>query len=119
MTREEAIDIRQRSLNRQPVSMAELDEAMKVIKSPEPGIRERRWNNPWDLPPQQCNTLDSVIAHFGEKGAAAAMGVSHRTVSEYLRRAREKMQARTRLHAVLMWDRHMQQCINAQMNAPA
>jgi FixJ family two-component response regulator len=119
MTREEAIDIRSRSVKGELIPLQVLDEAMRVIAAPEPGIRERRWNNPWDLPPQQCNALDSVIATACEKRAAAAMGLSPKTVSVYLCRAREKMQARTRLHALLMWDRHMQQCIKQEMNAPA
>jgi FixJ family two-component response regulator len=119
MTREEAIDIRSRSVKGELIPLHILDEAMRVIAAPEEGIRERRWNNPWDLPPQQCNALDSVIATACEKRAAAVMGLSPKTVSVYLCRAREKMQARTRLHALLMWDRHMQQCIKQEMNAPA
>jgi FixJ family two-component response regulator len=119
MTREEAIDIRSRSVKGELIPLQVLDEAMRVIAAPEPGIRERRWGNPWDLPPRQCEALDSVIANFCEKRAAVAMGVSPKTVSEYLCRARDRMQARSRLHAVLMWDRHMQECIKQEMHAPA
>jgi FixJ family two-component response regulator len=118
MTREEAIDIRQRSL-KELIPLQMLDEAMRVISAPEEVVKVRRWNNPWDLPPQQCNALDSVISTACEKRAAAAMGLSPKTVSVYLCRARDKMQARTRLHALLMWDRHMQQCIKEQMDVPA
>jgi DNA-binding NarL/FixJ family response regulator len=108
MTREEAIDIRSRSLCGEKVDIAELTEAMRVIaqpdrkpaKRPPPAIR-----NPWDLSTGMCQAL-STLCRTGETVAAAQeLGVNRATVDVQVSRAMDRMGTGTRLKTLLEWDR--------------
>jgi hypothetical protein len=104
MTREEAIDIRSRSLNRQPVSMAELDEAMRVIKSEATHTAPA---NKWGLPVGMCATLSAMVRTGDAGEAARELGVGRPAVSMALTRAVERMGVRNRMLALFEWDRAM------------
>lgn len=62
-------------------------------------------NNPWGLPRREAEVM-SGLTEFGlSKSVALDLGISHKTVSTYLKRSKDRMSARTIMHAVLMWDR--------------
>jgi hypothetical protein len=104
MTREEAIDIRQRSLNRQPVSMAELDEAMRIIRSAAPPTGD----DPWGLTPGMRKTLTAVVRTGSMSQAAIDLGVGHPAVSMQISRAVERMKVGNRMLALFEWVRFLQ-----------
>jgi DNA-binding NarL/FixJ family response regulator len=112
MTREEAIDIRQRSLNRQPVSMAELDEAMKIIAQPE-RIQVRRKapagvdliENPWNLSNGMCTVLLALCRTGDTKQAAKELGVTRATFDVQVSRAKDRMGIENRTLLLLAFDR--------------
>jgi DNA-binding NarL/FixJ family response regulator len=112
MTREEAIDIRQRSLNRQPVSMAELAEAMRIISAPE-RIQVRRKvpvgvdliENPWNLSNGMCTVLLALIRTGDTKQAAKELGVTRATFDVQVSRAKDRMGIENRTLLLLAFDR--------------
>jgi DNA-directed RNA polymerase specialized sigma24 family protein len=61
--------------------------------------------NPWNLTPREAAVLDAYIEEGSAKAAALRLERDFRTVSTLMNRARLRMQARTRIHCVLMWDR--------------
>jgi DNA-binding NarL/FixJ family response regulator len=112
MTREEAIDIRSRSLNRQPVSMAELDEAMRIIAQPE-RIQVRRKipagvepiENPWNLSNGMCTVLSALVRTGDTKQAAKELGVTRATFDVQVSRAKDRMGIENRTLLLLAFDR--------------
>jgi DNA-binding NarL/FixJ family response regulator len=112
MTREEAIDIRQRSLNRQPVSMAELAEAMRIIAQPE-RIQVRRKApagvdlivNPWNLSNGMCTVLLALCRTGDTKQAAKELGVTRATFDVQVSRAKDRMGIENRTLLLLAFDR--------------
>jgi DNA-binding CsgD family transcriptional regulator len=62
-------------------------------------------SNPWKLTPREVETLDKIIALGAEKGAAYELGISPKTVHTLFDRARKRIGSRTRLLAVLEFDR--------------
>jgi DNA-binding NarL/FixJ family response regulator len=112
MTREEAIDIRQRSLNRQPVSMAELDEAMRVISRPERSMVRRKTppgvdliENPWNLSNGMCTVLLALCRTGDTKQAAKELGVTRATFDVQVSRAKDRMGIENRTLLLLAFDR--------------
>lgn len=61
--------------------------------------------NPWKLTPGQCEALAAVVNAGCDKLAAAELGLSIKTVSMHILRAKARMGFRTRLHCLLAWDR--------------
>jgi DNA-binding CsgD family transcriptional regulator len=61
--------------------------------------------NPWNLSPRQVQTLQMAAAGLTSKEIGRELGLSHKTVDVHFDRLMETMQARNRLHAVLLWDR--------------
>lgn len=59
------------------------------------------------LTPREFEVLQTMatIAHGGAKETARVLGTSERTVEIHAANAMRKLGARTRLEAVLMWDR--------------
>jgi DNA-binding NarL/FixJ family response regulator len=107
MTREEAIDIRQRSLNGERVDINQLDEAMRVIATPE-GRRELpagATTNPWRLSLGMCEVLNTVIRTGDYHEAARELDIAPSGISMQLSRAAERMNAPNRIRALIEWDR--------------
>jgi DNA-binding NarL/FixJ family response regulator len=112
MTREEAIDIRQRSLNRQPVSIAELDEAMRIIAQPERIMVRRKTptgvdliENPWNLSNGMCTVLLALCRTGDTKQAAKELGVTRATFDVQVSRAKDRMGIENRTLLLLAFDR--------------
>jgi FixJ family two-component response regulator len=61
--------------------------------------------NPWGLTPRESEVMSLLVTTGMEKIVAADLGISVKTVAELMRRAKGKMKAKTRLLAVLEWDR--------------
>jgi hypothetical protein len=109
MNRDEAIDIRTRSLCGQQVDINQLEEAMRIIATPE-GRRELPigvTTNPWRLTPGMCETLSVMVRTCDEQEAAQELGVRRPAVSMAISRAAERMKAPNRLAAMLEWDRFL------------
>jgi DNA-binding NarL/FixJ family response regulator len=109
MTRDEAIDIRTRSLCGKPVDINELEEAMRIIATPE-GRRELPvgvTTNPWLLTPGMCETLTVMVRTCDEQEAAEQLGVRRPAVSMAISRAAQRMKAPNRLATLLAWDRFL------------
>lgn len=62
--------------------------------------------NQWGLTPMRCEVLRRVALGESAKEIGAALGRSHKTVEVHFERIKQKMGARSLLHAALMWDRH-------------
>jgi DNA-binding NarL/FixJ family response regulator len=62
-------------------------------------------NNPWELSAGQCRVLEAITENVCDKAAAQVLGISPKTVSVQVTRARLKMNARNRLDAILLFDR--------------
>lgn len=62
-------------------------------------------DNPWKLTPGQCQALAAVVEAGCDKLAAAALGLSAKTISVQILRAKARMGLRTRLQCFLVWDR--------------
>lgn len=63
-------------------------------------------DNPWNLTPRQCDTLDALIETGCDKRAADMLGVSVKRVSQHLINARARMRGLNRMQAILEWDRY-------------
>lgn len=61
--------------------------------------------NPWKLTQKEQTILDAVIVYDGQTVAAQKLGLSKYHVNAVLGRARERMNARSNLAALLLWDR--------------
>jgi DNA-binding NarL/FixJ family response regulator len=60
----------------------------------------------WALTPREREVMTAICECFGSsKVAAHKLGVSSKTVDNLAHYARNKMGARNRIEAVLMWDR--------------
>jgi DNA-binding NarL/FixJ family response regulator len=112
MTREEAIDIRSRSLNRQPVSMAELAEAMRIIAQPDRTPVRRKIpegvepiENPWNLSNGMCTVLSALVRTGDTKQAAKELGVTRATFDVQVSRAKDRMGIDNRMRLLIEWDR--------------
>ena len=64
-----------------------------------------KWDNPWDLPPQEQRVLDHVTCGLENEKIAEIMGLSVKTVEVYRSRAVERMKAGSSLRAAVLWDR--------------
>jgi DNA-binding NarL/FixJ family response regulator len=62
--------------------------------------------DPWGLSTQQAAALAAYIETGCHKRTADRLGICKQTLSVHLSRAREKMQARTVLMALVQWDRY-------------
>lgn len=63
-------------------------------------------SDPWNLTPQQIAALTAVAKVGCDKCAAESMGLSSKTVSQHVMAAKRRMHVKTRLLAVLEWDRY-------------
>lgn len=63
--------------------------------------------NPWNLSPRECEVMRLICAGKSLKQAGREMGIDQRTVQCHLTRARKKMGEKTRVGAVLAWDRNL------------
>ena len=63
--------------------------------------------NPWGLSPAQCKILQLMCEGYQPMEVALRTALSVKTVSTHLLRVREKMDARSGLHAAILWDRAM------------
>lgn len=61
--------------------------------------------NPWKLSPRECDLMGELADSGLRKIAADNMGVCDKTYDTLLRRAKAKMEARSTIEAVLVWDR--------------
>lgn len=62
--------------------------------------------NPWQLTPREEEVIRTVCASDGLlKAVAIDLGISIKTVDTLLGRAKNRMGARTRFAAILLWDR--------------
>lgn len=61
--------------------------------------------NPWNMTAREVQVLEMLVRTGSSKVVAAELEISPKTVSELFRRAMERMNARTRLLAVLKFDR--------------
>lgn len=66
-------------------------------------------DNPWGLTPTQCEVMRRVVDGEKAKEIGDALCRSHKTVEVHFERAKEKMGARSILHAAVMWARHFPQ----------
>jgi DNA-binding NarL/FixJ family response regulator len=112
MTRNEAIDIRQRSLCGEHVSMTELDAAMKVIATPERQLVRRKTPtgvdlivNPWNLSNGMCTVLLALCRTGDTKQAAKELGVTRATFDVQVSRAKDRMGIENRTLLLLAFDR--------------
>jgi len=62
-------------------------------------------NNQWDISQAEAAALDALILMGSEQLAADALGVSVKTVSAQVSRAKVRMGMKTRLLALIAWDR--------------
>jgi predicted DNA-binding protein (UPF0251 family) len=116
MTREEAIDIRSRSLTGERVDINQLDEAMRIIATREPARHELPagvTTNQWGLSIGMCETLTVVVSKGSEREAAIQLGVDPRAVKRQIQRAQERMGTVSNLDTLLAWDRFIRgaQCV--------
>jgi hypothetical protein len=108
MTREEAIDIRSRSLcGDKSVSIGELDEAMKIITAPDTrrGLPPGATTNPWNLSLGMCEVLNTVIRTGDYHEAARELDIAPSGVSMQMSRAAAKMNEPNRIRALIAFDR--------------
>ena len=63
--------------------------------------------NTWNLTPRESEVLEAMAdaGNGNAKVIAQKLGCSDRTIEIHVHSAMKKMQAATRLHAVLLWDR--------------
>lgn len=61
------------------------------------------------LTPTMCEALEAVVEQYSDKHAASVLGVSAKAVTNTICRAKKRLGATTRLHALLMWDRWARQ----------
>lgn len=62
-------------------------------------------SNPWGLPPREAQVMTGMAELGAEKVVADRLGISRKTVMELVYRAKKRIGARTRLLAVIEWDR--------------
>jgi DNA-binding CsgD family transcriptional regulator len=62
-------------------------------------------NNPWNLTPREAQIMNRLTEIGLEKIVAMELGISHKTVQELVNRAKRRIGARTRVTAILEWDR--------------
>lgn len=67
---------------------------------------KRQHGNPWNITPAMQKVLDAIIAVGSPKGAAYELNISIRTLDCLFGEAKKRMGLRTRLHALLEWDRY-------------
>ena len=66
--------------------------------------------NPWNMPRREQEVLAGMVSTGGcQKIVASVLGISVKTVDTYLSRARIRMEVRTRIEALLRWDRWVNQ----------
>lgn len=62
-------------------------------------------SNPWNLPPREAQVMTQMADKGSEKVVADELGISRHTVNEYMTRAKKRIGARSRLLALIEWDR--------------
>jgi DNA-binding NarL/FixJ family response regulator len=62
-------------------------------------------SNPWNLPPREAQVMSLLTTVGLEKIVAVELGISRKTVCELVGRSKRRIGARTRLLAVLEFDR--------------
>lgn len=68
----------------------------------------KKYDNPWNLTPQEAATMDAICTHDSHKAAAKALGLSTKTVEAHAQRAGENMGfPGSRLRKYIEWDRWM------------
>jgi hypothetical protein len=106
MTREEAIDIRQRSLTGERVDINQLDEAMKIITAPEKSFElPAGFINPWNLTLGMCEVMNTVIRTGDYLEAARELDIAPSGVSGQISRAAKRMNEPNRIRALIAFDR--------------
>ena len=65
----------------------------------------KKYDNPWNLTPGQVEVMDAICTHGCQKLAAAALGLSVKTVQAHADKAGQRIGARTMLAKYLAWDR--------------
>lgn len=68
-------------------------------------MSEKTTYNPWGLAPREAEAMSLLAETGSSKTAADRMNLSFKTVDALAERARSRMEARTRLQAVVLWDR--------------
>lgn len=71
--------------------------------------------NKWELTVRQEEILSLMAEHaLTSKEVAHRLGLSFKTVDVHVDRAIDRMQARSRTHALLMWDRARREAEDAE-----
>src|SRR5699024_1010225 len=70
------------------------------------------------LSPRQREVMELVSRGVRNPDIAAALGVSEKTVKNHINRAFRLLEARTRVEAVLMWQRHQRHGVSRPEPAP-
>jgi len=69
----------------------------------------KKYDNPWNLTPQESATMDAICTHDSHKAAARALGLSIKTVEAHAQEAGVRMgMGGSRLRKYIEWDRWMQ-----------
>jgi DNA-binding NarL/FixJ family response regulator len=112
MTREEAIDIRSRSLTGERVDVNQLGEAMRIIAQPDRTPVRRKApagvdliENPWNLSNGMCTVLLALCRTGDTKQAAKELGVTRATFDVQVSRAKDRMGIENRTLLLLAFDR--------------
>lgn len=66
-------------------------------------MTDSKKQNPWHLTPRQCACLRAMRLYRTYKAAARALGLSPKTVDNYLDAARKRMGAANRKEALEIW----------------
>jgi DNA-binding CsgD family transcriptional regulator len=113
MTREEAIALRARQLQGEPVSSIQLAQAMEVIrvsaiKPPRPDVPRRGNANkgaPFELSNQQLAIVKGLAGGATAPEVAQCLGCTESAVRTQMHRIRLKMDTQTPKEAVAKWRR--------------
>ncbi len=66
--------------------------------------------NPWNLPARQAEIIGLIASEYlTSKQIGQRLGVNYKTVEIHAYRAIDKMGAKNRIHAAVMWDRWARQ----------
>lgn len=68
-------------------------------------MSEKTTFNPWGLPPREAEAMTLLADTGSSKLAADRMGLSPKTVDALVCRAGGRIGARTRMQAIVLWDR--------------
>jgi DNA-binding CsgD family transcriptional regulator len=62
-------------------------------------------SNPWQISPKQGEALAGLVEYPSSKALARKLGIEAKTIEARVARAREQMGGRSRVQAVVEWDR--------------